>query len=108
VARPSGAHVISQTPGQPWTLFTRKPGRTRWVFDDSFQIGEKIFTGIEFSVRGTGIPFFIDLAFLGLPLWCPEPRLVGIDGVDLGHGPTVTGQNDDLSIAFDGRDLFRS
>jgi hypothetical protein len=27
VARPSGAHVISQTPGQLWTLFTRKPGR---------------------------------------------------------------------------------
>jgi hypothetical protein len=26
-ARPSGAHVISQTPDQPWTLFTRKPGR---------------------------------------------------------------------------------
>lgn len=27
VARPSGAHVISQTPGQPFTVFTRKLGR---------------------------------------------------------------------------------
>jgi len=26
VARPSGAHVISHTPGQPWTPFTRSPG----------------------------------------------------------------------------------
>ena len=79
-----------------------------WIFNDGFQVGQKILTGIELSVRDTRSPFFVDLAFPGLPLWCPEPRLVRIDGVDLGHGPTATGQDHDLSTTFDGRDLFRS
>jgi hypothetical protein len=41
--------------------------------------------GIEYSTRDDGSNFFVDLTFLGLPLWYPEPRLVGIDGVVLGQ-----------------------
>jgi len=82
--------------------------KLRRIFNDRFQVGQEILAGIEYLVWGARSAFFIDLAFIGLPLWCPEPRLVRIDGMDFSHRPAVTGKDHNLSIAFDRRDLCRS